>query len=645
MGRTLNIFIAVLLLAVLFIGLNMAASRLVRNARLDATEGRVFTLTAGSRNIAKSPDEPITLTFYYSAKIAQGRPQIQTYAQRVRETLEEFQRSGNGKIKLAIVDPEPFSEGEDRAVQAGLMGVPVNTDGDSLYFGLVGTNSVETRETIPFFNPEQERFLEYDIARLVHSLASPNRKVIGLVTTLPMEGGFSMDPRTRQPRQTPAWKIIDDLQANFTVRNLGQPDSIPTDVDVLLVAHPKDLSPATLYAIDQYILKGGKAMLFVDPHCESDESGNPMAGGSGDRASNLSTLLDAWGVQVLPDTVAADSTLGMRVYTQDQARPEPITYVIWLSAKKESGESILSNDDAVTGQISQINFATAGIIAAKPITPAPPATGDAAAPSTPVVTITPLIRTTSNSMKMPVDVIPTPPDPKAILRAFTPGKEQLTLAARLSGTVRSAFPSGKPAADGAAPSTVDHVASSAGSINVILVADADMLSDSLWVRDEQFFGQRTRRLMADNGAFTVGAVENLIGGTDLISLRARRESARSFTLVDTMQRRAEDRFRAEQQLLETKLTETNDRILSLSRQQGDDKGTLVLTPEVQAEIDKAKDEVLTTRKQLRDVRRSLRSDIERLGTQLKAINIALMPALVSLGAAGIGLWRRARRSA
>lgn len=645
MGRTLNIFIAVLLLAVLFIGLNMAASRLVRNARLDATEGRVFTLTAGSRNIAKSPDEPITLTFYYSAKIAQGRPQIQTYAQRVRETLEEFQRSGNGKIKLAIVDPEPFSEGEDRAVQAGLMGVPVNTDGDSLYFGLVGTNSVETRETIPFFNPEQERFLEYDIARLVHSLASPNRKVIGLVTTLPMEGGFSMDPRTRQPRQTPAWKIIDDLQANFTVRNLGQPDSIPTDVDVLLVAHPKDLSPATLYAIDQYILKGGKAMLFVDPHCESDESGNPMAGGSGDRASNLSTLLDAWGVQVLPGTVAADSTLGMRVYTQDQARPEPITYVIWLSAKKESGESILSNDDAVTGQISQINFATAGIIAAKPITAAPPATGEVAAPSTPVATITPLIRTTSNSMKMPVDVIPTPPDPKAILRAFTPGKEQLTLAARLSGTVRSAFPSGKPAADGAAPSTVDHVASSAGSINVILVADADMLSDSLWVREEQFFGQRTRRLMADNGAFTVGAVENLIGGTDLISLRARRESARSFTLVDTMQRRAEDRFRAEQQLLETKLTETNDRILSLSRQQGDDKGTLVLTPEVQAEIDKAKDEVLTTRKQLRDVRRSLRSDIERLGTQLKAINIALMPALVTLGAAGIGLWRRARRSA
>ena len=629
MSRWIRMLMVGLLLLALFIALNMVAGAGLKGLRLDTTEGSVYTLTTGSRNIARSPDEPVTLTFYYSAKLAEGRGDIQSYARRVRETLEEYARVSGGKVKLRVVDPEPYSEDEDRAVQDGLAGVPLSAS-ETLYMGLVGTNSVDTKEVIAFFDPRKERFLEYDISRLLYSLANPKRAVVGLITGLPLEGGFSMDQRTRQPRQTPPWQIASEIRGLFELRSLGQPTEIPADVTVLMVVHPKELPASTLYAIDQHVMRGGRAIFFVDPLCENDDAGG-MMGMGGERASSLEPLLSAWGVEVPAGKMAADRELALRVYTGGQRSREETPYVVWLGADTRA----MQKDDAVTGMLKQVMIGSAGFIRAKE-----GATGGA--------TITPLIHTTATAMEMPTELMTTPPDPKAMLKAYTPGSKELVLAARLTGRLKSAFPDGapkpeqKPDQPPAPPPTGEALKESKADANVILVADCDLLSDGMWVRTENFFGQQMSRKIADNADFVMSALDNLSGSNDLISVRARRESTRPFTRVQEMQRRADARLLAEQAVLEEKLKDAEANIRRLQQQRGDDN-TLVMTPEQQAELDKVKAEYTDTRKKLRQVKLDLQKDIERLGTQLKLINTALVPAIVAVVALGLGLMRRVRR--
>jgi ABC-type uncharacterized transport system involved in gliding motility auxiliary subunit len=630
MGRTLQVILASLLLLALFFAVNMLSAWGLRGARLDATEGSMFTLTKGSRAIARSADEPVHLTLYYSAKLAQGRPEIQSYAQRVREMLEEFQRGSDGKVILEVIDPEPFSEAEDKAVAAGLVGIPVNNAGESLYLGLVGTNSIDTKETIAFFDPRKERFLEYDISRLVYSLAHPQRRVVGLLSGLPLEGGFTMDPRTRQPQQTPPWQIMSELRGVFEVKSLNDPATIPDDLSVLLVVHPKNLSETALFALDQYVLRGGKAVLFIDPLCENDEGGG-MGAPPEQRASNLSRLFDAWGIESPPDVLAADNQLAESVFIGTRQRPEQVSYMVWLGCDKRA----LARDDAVTGNLGKVNFATSGILRVKK-------------DATEHVTLTPIVTTTRSAMAMPRDALGFPPDPKAVARQYVAGTEALTLAARLGGKARTAFPDGRPKPAQGQPAPPDAgpaLAQSTGDIQVIVVADCDVLADNMWARQQNVFGQNVLLKLADNADFLMSAIDNLSGSTDLISVRARRESARPFKTVEAMRKRAEQRYLAEQKLLEEKLKETEANLAALQGKRGEDKTSLVLTPAQEAEVEKFRAEMVDTRKRLRAIKKEQRDDIESLGVQLQLINTALVPALVVLVAAGAGLVRRSRRAA
>ena len=638
MTRRLGLLGAVALVAVLFLAVNMLAGATLRSLRFDATQGRAFTLTTGSRAIARAPDEPVRLTFYYSAKLAAGRPTFQRYAQRVRELLEEYARVSGGKVRLEVVDPEPFSEQEDRAVAAGVQGIPTGVPGENVYFGLAGTNSVDGREVIPVFDPSKERFLEYDVTRLLYALANPVKRVVGLMTGLPMEGGFSMDPRTGQPAQTPPWRMVEELRAVFEVRSVAtDAAAIPPEIGVLILAHPKGLSDATLYAIDQFVMRGGRLLAFVDPLCEND----PAAPTPADRASDLSRLLGAWGVEVAPGTLAADGTYAMRVMTGTRERPEAVPYVVWLAVPKDG----LSADDAVTGGLGQVNLATAGVIG-------PKAAAEGATPVASPVTITPIITTSDKAARMATDLLGFPPDPKKLLLAHAPGSERLTLAARLTGAVASAFPDGAPTpADAAtpaagAPPTATHLARSEGPINIVLVADADLLSDDLWVREENLFGQFTAaRRLADNADLVVGAADQLGGSDDLLSVRARGASARPFDVVEGMRRRAEARYLAEQTMLEEQLALTQRKIAELEQAKGGEGGALMLTPEQEAEIERFRAEQVQTRAKLREVRLGLRRDIERLGDQLTFLNVAAVPLLVAVGAAGLGWYRASRRGA
>ena len=628
-----------LVLAVgLFLAINILAGETMTAWRLDLTANRLFSLSKGTRNILKGLDEPIALRFFYSAKLFQGIPSLQSHGARVRDLLDEYVAEAGGKLTLTVIDPEPFSEAEDEAVANGVNQLPISGSGDRGYLGLVGTSSADDRAVIPFLSPEKEQSLEYEVTKLVYNLAHPKKRVIGLITTLPlmgdpmrMAGGAGGGPSA----------LATMLREAFEIRELGtEVGAIDKDIDTLVVVHPKALSEGTRYAIDQFVLKGGKAMVFVDPYAEEDRSTpdpqNPAALPKLD--SDLPDLFERWGIKLVKDKLAADIEAAIRVTYQGPSGPRQIEYLPWLRLR----EANLNRRDFVTNELGQLNLGTAGAL--QPVKDAK-------------TEFTPLLSTGKKAMLMDRDAVMFSRDPAALMQGFKPGDQSLVLAARLSGVVKTAFPQGKPKKDEGkkaegdaadpAPSAdavdKDFIAESKGPVNVIVVGDTDILADRFWVQMQDFLGLNVPQAIADNANFVINALDNLGGNDDLISLRSRGEYARPFTKVASIQRDAELRLRDRERGLQDKLKDTEKKIQDLQRKKGEGS-TLLLSAEQKREIESFRGEQLKTRKELRAVQHDLRRNIERLGDWLKFINIALIPILIGLGAALAGVWR-ARRAA
>ncbi len=614
-NKTLFSSSGLILGAALSIAIIILVNAGVTGLRLDLTQNKLFTLSEGTVNIIQSLREPIQLKFYFSRKTLLGYPGLMNYGTRVRDLLEEYAAKSNGKIQLIVIEPEPFSEEEDQAVASGLQGVSVNNAGDRAYFGLVGTNSTDDEANIPFFQDSREAALEYDITKLIYNLENPKKPVIGVISSLPVFG------RTSQGQVEKPWAIIGAMREFFDVEDLGSsPTRLDKNIDVLMVIHPKKLKAETSFAIDQFLLAGGKALFFVDPLAETDRSQpdpqNPMA--IPDLDSDLKVFLDGWGIEVLEGKLAADITSAMRVQTRSPRGPQETLYLPWLRLGKDS----LNSEDFTTSELKVLHMGTAGIIEQKP--------GSG-------VSMSALIQTSSDAMKLERDLILFQQDPNVILENFVSEDKKLNLAVRLSGHVNSAYPEGNPLSTDEAGKTESL---KEGDINVILVADTDILSDIFWVRSESFFGVNIPQPIANNGDFVVNALENLSGNTDLISLRSRGEFSRPFEVVETIRREAEDKFRNREHELQAKLKETEQRIMSLQREGGD--SDLILSKEQNAEIEKFQTEQLKTRKELRAVQHELQKDIESLGTTLKFINIGLIPLLIMIAAIAVGLYRTRR---
>lgn len=664
MNRKLLGIGGLIVLLALFFGVNILASQALRPVRLDLTSDKLFTLTKGSGNIARSLDEPVTLTFFFSEKAARGIPGIEAYGKRVREVLEEYRRISNGKIILEVLDPIAFSEAEDRANAAGMNGQ--RAPGGNLYLGLLGTNTIGGTEIIPFFDPSQERFLEYQISRMLYVLANPQRKKVGLLSSLQINGGFQIDPRTQQPRQTPAWVVMQELGSPFEIKPIA-PDAaeIPADIDMLMVVHPKDLSDATLYALDQYILRGGRVLAFVDPLAEVDRPAqmrSQMDMLTHNRTSSLKRIFDAWGIEIAEGQVVADPKLAIRVVA-DQRNPEPITYLPWLNIRSDVDRGAIAEADPAAGSLRTINVGSAGIIRmkaaeAKPADPAAekkdgetnaetPATGATAAVS-PSVSITPIIQSSDQAALLETAKISFQPDPRTILNDFKPGTQRLTIAARLSGSVKTAFPDGKPASETPPPADApkpEHLTESKSPINVVLIADVDILADQFWVQQDTLFGQiPITQKIADNGDFVMNLCDNLVGSTDLLSVRARGVATRPFTRVEEMTRDAEKKYLTEQKRLEAEIEKTSQEIQAMEQKKPDGSSDgLILSPEQEKALKELRQKVLDTRKELRRVQLNLNKDVEELGTRLKLLNIGAMPAAVGIFAIGLGAFRMTRR--
>lgn len=652
---------AVIGAAILVVAVNLGANIFLSSARVDLTQDQLFTLSPGTKKTLAEIKNPITLRLFLSERLAREAPNYAAYATRVRDMLREFSAVSGGKLKVVDKSPAAFSEEEDEALKAGLQGVPVDAAGELVYFGLAGENAKGQMQAIPFFGPDRESFLEYDLARLVYALDEPQKIVVGVLTTLPVEGDFRA---AMQGLPSAPWVAIEQLRQLVEVRDISLDTAvIPDDVTILMIIHPDKLSAKTLYALDQYFLKGGHGVIFLDPLSEVGAAAYGPAGDAMISSSDLKQLLDAWGIEMEPGKIVADGKFARRINAGTATGTKPIDYPGWISITSDA----INTDDSVTAKLETINMATAGSLRKR----------DGAA-----LDMVPLLRSSDQAALMPAQQFQGMPDFATLLRDFKPTGQRYVLAARVRGMVNSAFPDGPPkeekakdekskdAADNKTgakkdaakpdatkqPALKPHLAKSTAPLNAIVIADTDLLEDRFWVQTQEFFGRRVATPNANNGDFAINAIENLSGSDALIGLRSRGVSARPFTRIIGLQKAAAVRLQGTEQDLQKKITDLTQKLAAAQPPKpGAVPGTngeapesegkaAAPTPEQATAIAEFQNQLLVARQDLRNVRFELRKDISRLETWVEFVNIALMPILVALFAIGLGIARHRRRT-
>lgn len=643
-----------------FLLVSVALISVFPRLRIDLTQDSLYTLADGTRNIVRNLEKPVELLFFYSEEATADVPQLRTYGTRVQELLQEMEIASEGNLTLRMVDPIPFSEEEDEAVEYGVQRVPLSEGGEEVFFGIValdpstvpaeGEESAAEKifKTIALVRPDQEEFLEYEVAKLITQVANPTPPVVGFLSTVPVDGG--MNPDTMRP--VSPLMIMDTIRQLYTTRRVA-PDatSIDEDITILMLVHPQELSEQTQYAIDQFVLRGGKVLAFLDPNADSQaqpgQDGVPVA--RPNQASDLEKLLTAWGVQFDNTRVVADREQALLVNMGESTRPVTHYGMMGLARGSFAG-------DIVTTGLQVLNLSSAGAIS--------PLEGAQ-------TTFEPLVQSSADSGLMDAPLFKALIDPTILLDEFQPTGERYTIAARISGTVQTAFPEGRPApaaepvaedldagadADGAdaaasaepspapaaeAEPVAAHLSESNGPVNIIVIADSDMLNDRLWVQIQSFFGQRIGQAFASNGDFIMNALDNLSGNAELVTIRSRGRYARPFLTVMELQREADLRLREEETELLQNLQQTEAQIAALSSTQDGNQ----LSDEQRAEIDRFNEQQLETRRRLREVQLQLNQDIERLGSVLKFVNTALVPILLIAFVLLMGLLRGRRRTA
>lgn len=626
MNKQLLSTTGLLLAVILFISFIIVVNGNLKSARIDLTEDKIYTLSEGSLNILESLKEPITLRFYYSEQVAQELPSLKAYALRVQELLEEYQRASDGMVRLLVINPEPFSDNEQRAKQYGIQGVPIETD--TMYLGLAADNLLDGVEVIPFFQPEKEDVLEYDLTKLIYKLSTIERKTIAVMSPLPVDGegydplkGYAPSDDGAKP-----WAMMEQLRQMFDVAVLPQDiRRIPSSADALVLIHPKELTEDTLYAIDQYVLKGGKLIVFVDPYAEADkpkkDPDKPMSAMLASRSSNIPELFNAWGFERNGSDIVADLKTAEPVNFGANSNNQAIDYVLWQGLVPEQ----FNNEQAITKNLRKIVLATPGRF--EQLEGA-------------TTTMLPLISSTNEAMLIDKRVVQFRNNPMALLTKYQPGTLSYPIAVRVNGPVKSAFAEGLTGEDGSKMKLPGHLTASIQAIDVIAVADVDLLQDKFWVQLQQFYGEEIAYATSNNIDFLVNALDEMTGSEGLIDVRSRSGFLRPFDRVVTLKTEADKRYRTKERELKRILKETDQRIARMQTERSG--GDAILSASQKKEIKEAEVLKSKTQQQLREVQSNLRKDIDRLETQLKFFNIGLVPLIVVIIALISG-WLRIRK--
>lgn len=599
------------LLAVLFIVLTILSQQLIRGARLDLTENHLYTLTQGSEHLLHDLREPITLSFYFSRQASSSEPEVRAYAGRVRELLSEIVARSPSAITLQELDPKPYSVEEDQATEAGLVSVP-GERGDPLWFGLHLTNSTDGQASIDFFRSDREPFLEYDVIRLIHQLATPHRPVIGLITSLPMSAinGPSIGDRGER------WTLLAELASTYDVKVIPATDNaLPDGIAALFIIQPKTLTPALRAAIDRYLTSGGALLLCIDPdaHIAPPASADEVLVGS-DQAGSFEPFLTAWGVQFDPAQTVGDWEHALRVGGSNPN--QPARHLAFLGLNSES----FDHSDAITSSLSVINLATPGHFQFKP---------------TPSLRFTPLISTSRQAGILSHQQLALADSPEKLAAEFKITDQRYVLAARLEGLLPSALPT-EAALDATHAQTTTRKPG-----QIILVADTDFLADPLWLRPSTTPESGPAEAWANNADFVLNALDNLTGMRDLMASRARPVHSRPFTRIEHLRAHADAQLLHDETALQEQLSITESKLIDLQAHRNDPT-SLALSADQTHEIADFQQRRWQLRKQLRAVRHDLDERIHHLGSVLKALNVLTIPTLVAIS--GIGwLWRTRRR--
>lgn len=623
-SRRAQLLTALAVLVVVFVGLTLASSRWMRLGRFDLTSDNLYTLTPGTIQIVDKLHAPLRLTLFFSEHSTRDLPQLRTYEQRVREMLQEMVARSHGKLRLQVVDPIPYSDDEAAAEGGGLSPISGGTNGERVFFGLVGSTTPASADgdgdgdsevhpgtktlSIPLFDPGRETFLEYDIAKLLYELNEPKKPMIGLISTLPVQGNPVLG---EEP-----WSVIRQLGQLFEVKALDATklSTVPGNIQVLFLIHPKHLSDNAQYAIDQYVLRGGHLVVFVDPNSELDNT--PYVDSNGtmdDHNSDLKRLFATWGVLYDPQKVVLDRSRALRIELADNSATNH-------PAMLGLGGQELNHDDVITASLQRINLSSVGYFDLAQGTES---------------RLIPLLQSTTDAEVVPAQrVRESTADPNGLMDNYHPDGIHYVIAARLRGGFPSAFPERAAQAG--------HLARAANTAEVILVADTDLLSDRLWVSYSQsLLGPLQLSALANNGDFVTNLADNLSGSSALLSIHGRRSSQRPFTRVQALQAAADQKFLAKKEELQRELAVTRSRLSELQPAKAG-RGESI-SSEQRSEIEQFLQRQLAINKELRDVQHQLNAEIDALGMRLKFINIVLVPALITLFGLIYGL-RRSRRS-
>jgi ABC-type uncharacterized transport system involved in gliding motility auxiliary subunit len=660
--------VAALLAAVIFVCINIISAQALRNARLDLTQQHLYSLSQGTKTMLGDLKEPVRFRLFMSSALTRQAPQLAAFAGRVRTMLDAYVAAAKGNIILEVIDPRPFSEEEDRAVAFGIDGF-TGTNGERLFFGLAATNSTTGRATIGVFAPDREAFLEYDLTRLVSELGRRGKPVVALLDGM----GLSGNPMMRIPEQ----QVLVQMKQFFDVKPVsGDVEKLPDDTRVLMVVHPQDLSERTLFTIDQWVMGGNPAIIFVDPYAENQMG--PRGGPSPNPTSTLEPPFKAWGVKFDTSRAVGDPDYALQTERNVQGRPVASQNLAWLALRGNA----LARNEAILAQLSAVVVTTAGAFET---------TKDG-------VTLRPLLSASAAAVSLDAALAgDRTGDPRRLLVGLVKSPKPPIIAARLEGTLDSAYPDGlakkdakaepakpaeakegeakadepkaettkeaakpdEPKAETTQPKVANTEAAnteaanteaakpesaalkrSVKPVNVILVGDADMLMDRNWIQQQSLFGQQIAQAFANNGDFVINAIEQMAGGAALADLRGRGVSWRPFEVIQRMEADADSKFRAKEQELTQQLKDTEQKLSQLPK--SPEGSNDVLTPEQAKAIEGFRAQLLTIRSELRDVQFALRRNVDNLKSWVTAINVGVVPVTVAIIALGFGL-RRPRR--
>ena len=594
--------IFLLLLLVCLIAINAIAYHVP--LRIDATIEKLYTISEGSKKILTELEDPVRVKFYFSFHNEQLPPSLKTYAQRVVELLGEYQTISSGKMTLEVFDPKPDTEEEEWAIRYG-MEAPKLPNGDSIFFGATFLQ-VDQEITIPFFDPRRQEFLEYDITLAIHRVTEVELPKIAIWSDLPITG----DPQLMMQRQGgEPWALSEEIEKLFDVEFLqSSSGSVPDDIDLLMLLHPKNLSDQQLYQIDQYVLKGGNIFIALDPNArvEAASGGQPPQS----FASDLPRLLESWGVRYDSNQVVGD----LQLATSVNSRNGVLRFPPWISI----GVNQLDRQHPITSQLEQLLFAEAGNLS-----PSDNATS----------TFEALIKTSPNSGTIDAFKLRFG-SPEQIARDIKVDGQQRTLLAQIQGTFQSAFPEGPP--EGVRDES--FIKKSEASRTILLASDVDWMTDGFSIQRLNLLGQSIVQPTNDNLNLALNIIEYLSGNDALREIRSRGQFQRPFTRVLALQQEAQMKYQQEENQLQASLDKVQSELNNLL--QGVQKGEkeILLPKEVQDQIASFREQERQTRRELREVRKILRQDIEELGHNLLLANLLIVPGFV--GILGFLIYRR-----